>query len=190
MSDRPFPTFDQIAQAVAQEFFVSVETIRDGRARLAPLPRRAFALVAQSLTPYGGFRIGQFLGLDRGKFNALERDAQRLYDETPAFRRRLLAIQAEILAPVAATDLDRQIFEQTLAGEDLVDQIEPETLAALARDRATLAAAIAIVARYAAGADVDSGRSIKALRLGANLAAIGRRIEREAHLAKVVGAGT
>jgi len=178
MNDLPFPSLETIAEAVAQEFFVTRTTLQDTRTKSGIMPRRAFVLIAQSLTPYGGASIAPFVGATIVSIAGLMREAQEQFETSAPFRRRLLAIQAEILAPDQAAALDCLALADTDAGEVLRAQLEPETIAAVASDRQTLNAACAIIARYAADVG-DPGRSVRAMRLGANLAALARKIERD-----------
>ncbi len=181
MNDLPFPSLETIADAVAQEFFISRQTLRAGRGSFSAIPRRAFMILAQSMTPYGVASLAAFLKVTMGVAADLAREAQEAYETTPAFRRRLLAIQAEILAPDQNLALDALALADSSDGEALRAQLEPETIAALPVDRATLQAACKIIARYA-GEATDTTRAVKAMRLGANLAALSRRIEREQFL--------
>lgn len=180
MNDLPFPSLETIADAVAQEFFISRTSLRADRTRYAALPRRAFMILAQSMTPYGQASLASFLGVTMNVAGDLAREAQAEYETSAPFRRRLLAIQAEILSPDQNAALDALALAETLEGDQLRAQLEPETIAALG-ERATLAAACKVIARYA-GQVADPARSVRAMRLGANLAALARRIERDEFL--------
>ena len=122
------PSIARIAEIVAQEFFLSLSMLAAlARTPVVAAARKAFAMIARDLAGASDMDIGRVLRVDSGSALHMVCAAQTAYEVDATFRRKVLAIMAEILA-------EHNEILDLAAG---ADQPEPQTRAAL--DRAILA---------------------------------------------------
>lgn len=164
------PSLDRIADACALYFLVSRESLCAGR-EIAAAARFAYVLAARDLTGASDFIIGAEIGLTSGQVARVLRAANDKQLDDPAFRRRVLAIEADVIGDDVGA-LDARVHAP--AEHALRAQLEPATLALLESERAALHAAAAALAKVAARDQWTAGQRGRLKAMGTRLQKIAR----------------